>query len=589
MFEISELIMFSMDDEIYTYNFGPGVNYFRGKNSSGKTEFYSFIDFMFGSSEDIKKKPWYENTLKKATMVFEIDKIKYCITRTREPNQNYLYYYGDEEPDSIDLREYKDRLNSIFARDINLLRDIRNFTDEELTYRTFTMFNFLGEKRQGAIHDFFDKCSDVKYSVKLTSVLNFIFNNNLERISELQNELELLLAELKELEMSSARYDFVINQVNKNLQKLGGNVWYTGKNAVDIRKHLISIKSMENTNKKKNEINIVDLEVMFNNISEQVKIYENSLSDAKQFEKDNENRKQLLSKLDALIIENEEFNYLIEPLKNLLSEIDNTIAFSKYVISDNTIKELRKQRDELRTALRRNDARFQMYTLEDKSKSIAMVEDYLMTEIHFTDDEIKEKRRKIKEIRDELKLLQALDDSKKINIISEFITNLYYSAKNISSVVEDDMNQEGFKIQYIKRGNILQPTVTKVVDVDGEKTNEKDVNYYIGSMARHTLIQLCGYLAFLKLLIEDNRYPLIPILVIDHISKPFDKKNCKAIGTVISKAYESIGVENLQIFMFDDEQFESLSIEPSHSEDLVNQNKSGFNPFYVSYTQGGED
>lgn len=589
MFEISELIMFSMDDEIYTYNFGPGVNYFRGKNSSGKTEFYSFIDFMFGSSEDIKKKPWYENTLKKATMVFEIDKIKYCITRTREPNQNYLYYYGDEELDSIDLREYKDKLNSIFARDINLLKDIRNFTDEELTYRTFTMFNFLGEKRQGAIHDFFDKCSDVKYSVKLPSVLNFIFNNNLERISELQNELELLLTELKELEMSSARYDFVINQVNKNLQKLGGNVWYTGKNAEDIRKHLISIKSMENTNKKKNEINIVDLEVMFNNISEQVKIYENSLSDAKQFEKDNENRKQLLSKLDALIIENEEFNYLIDPLKNLLSEIDNTIAFSKYLISDNTIKELRKQRDELRIALRRNDARFQMYTLEDKSKSIAMVEDYLMTEVHFIDDEIKEKRSKIKEIRDELKLLQALDDRKKIGMISEYITNLYYSAKDISSVVEDDMNQEGFKIQYIKRGNILQPTVTKAVDVDGEKTNEKDVNYYIGSMARHTLIQLCGYLAFLKLLIEDNRYPLIPILVIDHVSKPFDEKNCKAIGTVISKAHEGIGVENLQIFMFDDKHFESLSIEPSHSEDLVNQNKSGFNPFYVSNSQGVED
>lgn len=589
MFEISELIMFSMDDEIYTYNFGPGVNYFKGKNSSGKTEFYSFIDFMFGSSEDIKKKPWYANTLKKATMVFEIDKIKYCITRTREPNQNYLYYYGDEELDSIDLREYKDRLNSIFARDINLLKDIRNFTDEELTYRTFTMFNFLGEKRQGAIHDFFDKCSDVKYSVKLSSVLNFIFNNNLERISELQNELEVLLAELKELEMSSARYDFVINQVNKNLQKLGGNVWYTGKNADDIRKHLISIKSMENTNKKKNEINVVDLEVMFNNISEQVKIYENSLSDAKQFEKDNENRKQLLSKLDALIIENEEFNYLIEPLKNLLSEINNTIAFSKYVISDNTIKELRKQRDELRTALRRNDARFQMYTLEDKSKSIAMIEDYLVTEVHFIDDEIKEKRRKIRELRDELKVLQALDDTKKIGMISEYITNLYYSAKDISSVVEDDMKQEGFKIQYIKRGNILQPTVRKVVDVDGEKTNEKDVNYYIGSMARHTLIQLCGYLAFLKLLIEDNRYPLIPILVIDHISKPFDEKNSKAIGTVISKAYEGIGVENLQIFMFDDEQFESLAIEPSHYEDLVNQNKSGFNPFYVSYSQGGEE
>ena len=53
--------------------------------------------------------------------------------------------------------------------------------------------------------------------------------------------------------------------------------------------------------------------------------------------------------------------------------------------------------------------------------------------------------------------------------------------------------------------------------------------------------------------IEENKYPIIPILVIDHISKPFIDQNVAAIGTVIHKAYESIGVDNLQIFMFDDD------------------------------------
>ncbi len=584
MFKISELAMYGVDNEVFTYKFDIGVNYFRGKNSSGKTEFYSFIDFMFGSSEDIKEKPWYVDSLKKATMVFEMENIKYCISRTIEPNQNYLYYFGENEPESIDLSEYKDKLNSIFARDTNLLKDIRNFTDEDLTYRTFTMFNFLGEKRQGAIHDFLDKCSDIRYSVKLASVLNFIFNNNLERIYELQNELENLLAELKEMEINSARYDFIINQVNKNLQKLGGNIWYTGKNTDDIRKHLSIIKDMQDLSKKKNEKNIADMEVMFNNISEQIKIYENSISDTKQFEEDNENRKLLLSKLDGLINDNADFNYLVEPLKNLLTKIDSTIAFSKYLISDNTIKELKRQKETLRTEIRRNDSRFKMYTLEDKSKSIVLIEDYLSTDVYFLDEELKEKRKRIKEIREELKALQASDDTKKIREISEYITNLYYSAKDISSVVEDDMNQEGFKIQYIKRGNILQPMVTKAIEADDNIGKKKEINYYIGSMARHTLIQLCGYLAFLNILLKDNRYPLIPILVIDHISKPFDEKNSKAIGKVISKAYESIGKENLQIFMFDDEQFESLSIQPDHSEDLVNDNKTGFNPFFTSYT-----
>ncbi len=584
MFKISKLIMYSIDDKIFTYEFELGINYFRGKNSSGKTEFYNFIDFMFGSSDDIMKKPWYVDSLKKATMIFEMDDIKYCISRTREPDINYLYYFEESESDPIDLREYKDKLNSIFARDINLLKDIRNFTDEELTYRSFTMFNFLGEKRQGAIHDFLDKCSDVRYSVKLSPILNFIFNKNLEKIYELQKELEDMIADLKEMEINSARYDFILKQVNNNLQKLDGNIWYTGKNVDDIRKHLNTIKNMQNTEKKKKEKNIADLEVMFNNISEQIKVYENSISDTKQFEKDNENRKLLLSKLDDLIKENDDFDYLVEPLKNLLTNIENTIAFSKYVISDNTIKELKKQKEKLRIEIRRNDSRFKIYTLEDKSKSIALIEDYLSTDVHSLDEEIKAKKKRIREIREELKALQASDDSKKIREISEYITNLYYSAKEISSVVEDDMNQEGFKIQYFKRGNILQPVVTKVIEADNNMDEKKEVNYYIGSMARHTLIQLCGYLAFLNLLLKDKRYPLIPILVIDHISKPFDEKNSKAIGKVISMAYKSIGKENLQIFMFDDEQFETLSIQPDHFENLVNENKTGFNPFFISYS-----
>lgn len=178
-----------------------------------------------------------------------------------------------------------------------------------------------------------------------------------------------------------------------------------------------------------------------------------------------------------------------------------------------------------------------------------------------------------------MKELQSADDRDMIDEMSKFITDLYYSAKGISSIVEDDVAEKGYKIKYIKRGNILQPMIMDLSDRD--EVIKKEVNYYKGSMARHTLIQLCGYLAFLKILIKDNRYPLIPMLVIDHVSKPFDEQNRKAIGKVISKALESIGKENMQIFMFDDEEYTSLEIEADHFEDLVNQEKTGFNPFFT--------
>lgn len=572
--------MYSFDNKEYTYHFTAGLNYFRGRNSSGKTEFYNFLDFMFGSSEDIRNKSWYRDTLKKATMEVQVGDITYILTRFDDPSRNYLYYAGEKEKEILDLREYKNRLNAIFARDIELLKRIRDFTDEELTFRTFTIFNFLGEKRQGIIHDFFDKCSNIKYSVKLAPILNFIFNSNLEKIYLLQKELEKLQDELRKAEMAYSRYDFICKQVNRNIEKLGSNVWFDGKNVEDIRKNIADIKNMEEPKKKGKDRNISELEVMYNNLSEQIKVYENSISDAKQFENENINRKKLLESLEHLIAENASFKYLVEPLKQLVNELDSTISFNQYTINDKTILELKKQRNMIKEAIKRNDSRFQCYIMEEKAKSIAIIEDYLSADIHDSSEELKKLKKEIREKKDQIKILQNSDDVVKTRELSKFITMLYKSAEGISSVVDNDILQEGFRIQYFKRGNILQPMVEVNETDENGLEQKKEVNWYTGSLARHTLIQLCGYLGFLKILLSEERYPIIPILAIDHISKPFDKKNALAIGQIINKAYESIGKENLQIFMFDDEEYAVLALEPEHSEDLVNKIKTGFNPFY---------
>lgn len=584
MFKIEKLILYSPTDEEYVYEFKSGINYFRGKNSSGKTVFYDFVDFMLGKSEDIREKLWFKDSLKKATMIISLDRISYMLTRYANPKINYFKYLDEEseEAEIIDLREYKDRLNSIFAKDIALLRQIREFTEQELTYRTFSMFNFLGEKRQGTIHDFLDKCGNIEYSVKLAPLLNFIFNNNLEKIHELQKELEQLLAKMKSYEEKSSKFDFICNQVNKNLQKLGTNVWYTGSNDEDIRRSIDELKNMEQPQRKGVEKNIADLEVIYNNISEQIKVYENTISDAKQFEKENTNRKSLLENLEQLLKESEDFTYLVNPLEELIRSLDNTISFSQYTIKDKTITELKKQQSKLRIAIKRNDARFRCFTMEEKAKAIALIEEYLQADIHNCSSELQETKRQIKEVKDEIKILQNSDNLVKIRELSSYITNLYESAKGISSVVDDDLAQEGFRIKYLKRGNILQPMFQTVEKDENEVERKQEVNYYIGSMARHTLIQLCGYLGFLKLLLEEEKYPLVPILVIDHVSKPFDEKNAYAIGRIIAKACEDIGKENLQIIMFDDKEYDALSLKPDYQSNLVSKGKSGFNPFFFS-------
>ena len=589
MFSINKLTMYSFDDEEFTYNFLPGLNYFRGKNDSGKTEFYKFIDFMFGSSVDIRNVRWYKDTLKKATMEITVDNITYILTRFDDPNHNYLSYVDETEGASIDYREYRDKLSSIFTKDVELLRSIRKFTEEELTYRTFTLFNFLGEKRQGSIQDFFDKCNDIKYSVKLGPILNFVFNKNLEEIYELGLVLEQLKKDLSQLEEVSSRYEFIRYQVNKNIEKLGSNIYYNGRNSADIKKLLLEIKNMEEPAKKKFERNIAALEVMFNNITEQIKNYENTISDAKQFAIENNNRKLLLENLEELLNENEAFAYLVDPLKLLVNELENTISFGQYTINDNTIVELKRQRLALKNEIKRNDSRFQCYNMEEKAKAIALIEDYLSVDVRDCSQEINDLKKEIKRVREEIKVLQNSDDAAKIKKLSQYITSLYKSGEGTASLVDDDIQLAGFKIQYIKKGNILQPMMSNQELDDNGVEISKEVNCYTGSMARHTLLQLCGYLGFLDLLLGENQYPIIPILVIDHISKPFDGKNVRAIGKVINKFYESVDKTDLQIFMFDDEDYTTLGLQPDHAEDLVTDKKSGFNPFYHAVLSSEEE
>lgn len=581
MFKIDKLIMKSTSDKEYTYKFDYGINYFKGKNSSGKTEFYKFIDFMLGSSEKINKQYWYKDTLKEATMELSYNNISYVLTRTMNSEINYFHYKDEDRGDYIGSAEYKDKLNSIFSKENSILKDLREFTDENLTYRAFTMFNFLGEKRQGVLNDFLDKCSDIKYSIKLNPILNFIFNKNLVTILELKKELEKLENEVKMLEKSVSRFEFICNKVNLNLCKLNISTVYNGRNSEKIRDEIKSIKNMENIRIKEGKKTIAELEVIYNNLDEQIKIYENRIADSKRMSLEAENRRKLLDKLKVILNNTNELQYLIEPITNLIGDLENSISFNKYIISDSTIKDMKKQREMIKQEILCNDYRFKRFNVDEKIKAVAIIEDYLNEDIMYNDLDLKEKRKQIKQIKEKIRILQNTDDIEKVEAISNSITNLYKSAGEVSELVKHDVNLDGFKIQYIKKGNIIQPMISNNgVERNDDIKVENSEKYYTGSMARHTLMQLSGYLSFLELLIKENRYPVVPILVIDHISKPFDDINRRAIGVILQRFYEKVDESDIQIFMFDDKNSEELLITNASVNNLVSDSKSGFNPFY---------
>lgn len=582
MFKIYDLIFYSKGIA-KGYYFKSGINYFVGKNNTGKTEFYSLLDYMFGASDSLKKiseKECYKDLVDMFSMKIAYENKTITLKRTLNPEINYIETKEESNDEPLSQEMYCNRLNSFFTKDELSLRDLRDFVGEDFSFRTFTMFNFLSEKRQGYTQNFLSKCSETKYWLKQEILLNYLFNNHLAEVRNKEKEIKNKEKELSEKQIDLQNGRYILNKVNENLAKLSLNLLYTGSNTDKVKSAISNLKNMDVALKADKEKNISDLEVKYNCIFEQIKQYNNEIQDVSLMNKDNVYRKKLIENLIHLVERNSELDYLVAPSLKILKNLENTVAFGSYITKDETVKKLNKELIKVKESLKKNESRFQLYSLDEKRKSIAIVEDYLDSSYKYVDENVIEQLQKeIRQLKSEVKRLKNDDSVSEIKKFSDEVTFLYHSAKDASSFVNDDFDKNGFRIQYLKKGNVLQPMERIVSEKNGIKESI-DVNYFPGSMARHTMIQLCGYLAFLKKLIAENRYPLIPLLVIDHISKSFDDDNKKAVNSIIQKAISNIGKENLQIFMFDTESAESFGIDASCVQYLVDKNRSGFCPFY---------
>lgn len=567
------------EQQKYTYKFEEGINYFKGPNDSGKTEFYTFIDYMFGASKNFQGMNWYEGTLDHADLAFEKDSVKIIVSRyLSNLDKNYFRYVDEPPGEAIRKDEYKSRLNAIFTTNLEALKDLRTFVEEDIGYRTFTLFNFLGENRQGILQDFFEKSDELKYALKLPELMNYIFNKNILEIKKLKKEEHNLKEKQKILEKTIIKNEDIKDNVNHQLEILGIKIFFQGSNSTDV---LCAISQLQNEVEKLETAGksrtISELEVVYTSLDEQIKRQSNKKYDYKVFEENNEKQEKLFIQLQDLLQLNKPYSYLLEPIMYLTNDLQKSISFNKYLIQENAIKELKKQRDKIKDQIVSNKTRFTIYTVSDKMRAIMLINEYLNAyDKVFDQEEINVIKHELRVVREQIRILQNSNDIDKLRVLSNDITALYKLSTEISTLAKFDFQKNGFCIEYIKKGNILQPKI-----LDKNKSEDEQLeNYYTGSNARHTLIQLCGYLAFLKLLILEDKYPIIPILIIDHISKPFDIENEMAIGEVLQGIYKELSLSDFQVIMFDDKDPEELGLSPNRITLLVEANKSGFNPFY---------
>lgn len=105
------------EGQSFSYSFADGINYFKGKNDSGKTEFYTFLDYMLGANINLADKDWFRDSLISAELMFLYNNRKFVVTRfISNPNKNFFRYYDEESSEEIRLDEYRAKLNVVFSK-----------------------------------------------------------------------------------------------------------------------------------------------------------------------------------------------------------------------------------------------------------------------------------------------------------------------------------------------------------------------------------------------------------------------------------------------------------------------------------------
>lgn len=126
---IEELILEKKDGKRYPYHFSQGINYFQGKNGSGKTEFFYFLDYMLGSnSVSLSGKEWFQD-LHKATLVYKKDETRYFFTRVKDSSSNY-FSINNEPEEKCNLEQYILFLSVIATNEESTnIQELRNITN----------------------------------------------------------------------------------------------------------------------------------------------------------------------------------------------------------------------------------------------------------------------------------------------------------------------------------------------------------------------------------------------------------------------------------------------------------------------------
>jgi len=538
-----KIVSVSLDD-YDAYTFYDNYTLIYGGNNTGKSALFKIIYYMLGSDVGWDGKTiWELDGLDNISYITMVVNNGYDLYLKRNKNGN-LYYKRSKEDMyiKINLNLYKEYIQSMIITNIDCFDLYRNSVGENLNYRGFAYLNFIDQYGLGNAFQIFKQFTDVKYAKRIKKQMQFIFDNvNQKRLFDLEkkkNDIEKIVNRNNE---NIFRKKILVDQINDLMDYL------EIKNPLNVEEKIQNFNAFcENRLEKVDPINkeFIYLLKVSNQLENQIQIEKTFFKQNNFIKKRNEKSKLLLNLLKNSIGSYPEFNkYLIsinESLKYINYEND-IFSLNNY---GESIKNLETKKIEVDKLIAKYKNSITNKSEAEISNSIKALKYYFKKyndlnidlESSKADDEIKKIELEMLSIKNRFNHLYSEE-------FNHNISDLYLNMpSNISFVKEDIEKGNNFKLKFI-------PSKAEIV---GKKEytayiNGKNVIRYMdfipGSKARQTCWQIITFIGlFVYIHKTFPSFPLLPILVIDGISEPFDE-NFAEIFTYLTKICNEASIQ----------------------------------------------
>ncbi len=553
MFKIENITLNCLGGKKRFIQFENNVSYVFAPNSKGKSLLCECIDFVLGSSDNIFNKNGMQK-VESIEAVIKTDSGFLFFMRCKSVSGSIDdFYKKDENASYIQINKdlYDEKITTALLNgNDNEVVSFEEVFDRRISHRATSFLNFLDQTGMGNLKYIYTKSNSDKYRWYYKDIFNFIFNNsNIKKIVQKTRELKEKEKRLKIYRQREAKFSIQRDLLFSELQKLNINVGTITEAREALKNFELNYSRPELHSKEKD---LKFLLMASQSLAEEIKVQECFNGQGKLLISRQKNIEKLLSIFQEIIEGNESFKEYITPIERILKEAKNkTDTFSTIDINQ-TIKKLVHEKRDIDFQIQQLNSEMIKLNYKEVEDSIAICKKLLLEIDKFGEFvDLQKLSDEIIRIRQELDDLRKKFDTASQNYISKEVTGNYNLMEETCSFVAEDFANNGFKIVFDAKSISLYGEIVEELKLGNGEIKQFSVQYNPGSMARQTTWQILCYLSIMKFaLTRFSGLPVIPLLVFDNISMPYDVKDgTNNYNSVYNLIKEYADKNNIQVVL----------------------------------------